>query len=308
MAKKVKIVIVGIGGVGGYFGGLLAKKYAGKGAVEIGFIARGEHLNAIKANGLKVIRGDETFIASPNLATDRFDEAGIADYIIICTKSYGLNQTLDSLKPCIAPHTVLLPLLNGVDAYDIINRRFPENTVLKGCAFIISRLKSAGVIENSGAIQKISFGLDAALTPEVLLLNEICRDAGIEVNCTDKISTAVWEKFIFISPTATATSFYNKTIGEVLLHHSCEVKLLIAEIKSLALVKGIALGDDIEEKTFNTMKSMKYEATSSMHRDYLAQKPETEVESLTGYIVHEAAKYGLETPAYTHFYAGLVVR
>ncbi|MNQ88374.1 2-dehydropantoate 2-reductase [compost metagenome] len=140
------------------------------------------------------------------------------------------------------------------------------------------------------------------------MLNEICRDAGIEVNCTDKISTAVWEKFIFISPTATATSFYNKTIGEVLLHHSCEVKLLIAEIKSLALVKGIALGDDIEEKTFNTMKSMKHEATSSMHRDYLAQKPETEVESLTGYIVHEAAKYGLETPAYTHFYAGLVVR
>ncbi|QIL39593.1 2-dehydropantoate 2-reductase [Pedobacter sp. HDW13] len=308
MAKKVKIVIVGIGGVGGYFGGLLAKKYAGKGAVEIVFVARGEHLSAIKANGLKVIRGNEAFIASPDLATDHFDETGIADYIIICTKSYGLNQTLDSLKPCIGPQTVLLPLLNGVDAYDIINRRFPENTVLKGCAFIISRLKSAGVIENSGAIQKISFGLDGPLTSEVLLLNDICRDAGIEVNCTDKISTAVWEKFIFISPTATVTSFYNKTIGEVLLHHSHEVKLLIAEIKSLALVKGISLGDDIMERTFNTMKSMKYEATSSMHRDYLGQKPETEVESLTGYIVHEAAKYGLETPIYTHFYAGLVVR
>jgi 2-dehydropantoate 2-reductase len=308
MAKKVRIIIVGIGGVGGYFGGLLANKYAGKGAVEIVFVARGEHLSAIKTNGLKVLKGDETFIANPDLATDRFDEAGLADYIIICTKSYGLNQTLDSLKPCIAPHTVLLPLLNGVDAYDIINRHFPENVVLKGCAFIISRLKSAGLIENSGNVQKISFGLDGALTPAVLLLNEICRHAGIEVNCSDKISTAVWEKFIFISPTATATSFYNKTIGEVLLHHSHELKLLIAEIKSLALAKGISLGDDITEKTFNTMKSMKYEATSSMHRDYLGQKPETEVESLTGYIVREAAKWGIETPAYTHFYAGLVVR
>lgn len=308
MEKKVKIVIVGIGGVGGYFGGLLAKKYAGKGFVEIVFVARGEHLSTIKTNGLKVIHGEETFITSPDLATNRFEEIGIADYIIICTKSYGLAQTLDNLKPCIAPETVLLPLLNGVDAFEIINSHFPENTVLKGCAFIISRLKSAGVIENSGNVQKISFGLDGALTPAVLLLKAICSDAGIVVNCSDKISTAVWEKFIFISPTATATSFYNKTIGEVLLHHSYEVKLMIEEIKSLALAKGITLSDDISEKTLGIMKSMKYEATSSMHRDYLDQKPETEVESLTGYIVREAAKYGLETPAYTHFYAGLIVR
>jgi len=308
MAKKVKIVIVGIGGVGGYFGGMLAKKYAGNKTVEIVFVARGQHLSAIKANGLKVLKGDETFIANPHLTTAQFNEIGAADYIIICTKSYGLNQTLDSLKPCITSQTVLLPLLNGVDAHDIISRRFPENTVLKGCAFIISRLKSAGVIENSGNVQRISFGLDSSLTSEVLLLNEICGNAGIEVNCSDKISTAVWEKFIFISPTATATSFYNKTIGEVLLYHSREVKQLIEEIKSLAQAKGIALSDDITEKTFNTMKSMKYDATSSMHRDYLDQKPETEVESLTGYIVREAAKYGLETPGYTHFYAGLIVK
>lgn len=308
MAKKVKIVIVGIGGVGGYFGGMLAKKYAGKGAVEIVFVARGEHLHAIKANGLKVLKGDEAFSAKPDLATSHFNEIGIADYIIICTKSYGLAQTLDSLKSCITPQTVLLPLLNGVDAHEIISHRFPENIVIKGCAFIISRLKSAGVIENSGNVQRISFGLDGSLTSAVLMLSEICCNAGIEVNCSDKISTAVWEKFIFISPTATATSFYNKTIGEVLMHHSHEVKQLIEEIKSLAQAKGIALSDDISEKTFNTMKSMKYEATSSMHRDYLDQKPETEVESLTGYIVREAAKYGLETPGYTHFYAGLIVK
>jgi len=308
MGKKIKIVVVGIGGVGGYFGGLLSKKYAGYGSVEIIFVARGEHLRQIKQVGLKVIKGNELFYTSPNLATDNFDEIGVADYIIISTKSYGLAQILDSLMPCITPQTVLLPLLNGVDAHDIISRRFPENTVLKGCAFIISRLKSAGVIENSGNVQRISFGLDGPLSKEVLLLNDLCRDAGIEVNCSDKISTAVWEKFIFISPAATATSFYNKTIGEVLLHHSHEVKALIAEIKSLAQAQGIALGDDISEKTLNTMQSMKYDATSSMHRDYIDQKPETEVESLTGYIVREAAKYGLETPAYTHFYAGLIVR
>lgn len=308
MAKKIKIVIVGIGGVGGYFGGLLSKKYAGSAAAEIVFVARGEHLRQIKQDGLKVITGSESFITRPDLATANFDEIGVADYIFICTKSYDLKQTIEQLRPCIGKDTFVLPLLNGVDANDMITAILPEATVLKGCAFIISRLKSAGVIENSGNMAKISFGLDGPLTESVLQLNDLCRDAEIEVNCTEKISVAVWEKFIFISPTATATSYYDKTIGEVLASHSDVAKQLINEIKNLALAKGIAISNDISEKTFGTMQSMKYEATSSMHSDYLNKKPETELESLTGYVVREAAKYNVETPTYNKFYKGLKAR
>jgi len=306
MATKIKLIIVGIGGVGGYFGGLLSKKHSGSKEVEIIFVARGTHLKQIKANGLKVITGKDEFTTRPDLATDDFSEIGIADYIIICTKSYDLAQTVNQLKPCINKNTILLPLLNGVDATDRIKEILPETTVLKGCAFIVSRLKSAGVIENLGSIQKLSFGLDAPLTEKIIQLEHLFVNAGIAANCTDKIAKAVWEKFIFISATATATSYFNSPIGKVLEENSETIIKLIDEVKNLALAKGILVSSDISEKTLLTMKSMKYEVTSSMHSDYLNQKPETEVESLTGYVVREGSKIGVETPTFTLLYKGLV--
>ncbi|RDC56862.1 2-dehydropantoate 2-reductase [Pedobacter chinensis] len=306
MATKIKLVIVGIGGVGGYFGGLLSKKYSGSTDVEIIFVARGAHLKHIKENGLKVITGKHEFITRPDLATANFNEIGIADYIIICTKSYDLAETIQQLKPCVDKNTILLPLLNGVDATDRIKEILPEATVLKGCAFIVSRLKAAGVIENSGSIQKLSFGLDTPLTEKIILLEHLCLNAGIAANCTDKIAKAIWEKFIFISATATATSYFNSPIGKVLEENNETIIKLIDEVKNLALAKEISISSDISEKTLHTMKSMKYEVTSSMHSDYLNRKPETEVESLTGYVVHEGIKMGIEIPTFALLYKGLI--
>ena len=111
---QVKIVIAGIGGVGGYFGGLLAKKYAGSDQVQIYFIARGKHLAEIQKQGLKVIKGGNEFIAKPKLATDQAAQIGIANYLIICTKNYDLRQMMHQVQPCIGKDTVILPLLNGI--------------------------------------------------------------------------------------------------------------------------------------------------------------------------------------------------
>jgi len=130
--------------------------------------------------------------------------------------------------------------------------------------------------------------------------------AGIDVTVSDKISTAIWEKFIFISPTATSTSYFDSTIGKVLEENIETVLKLIEEVKSLALAKSITISDDISGKTLATMKLMPYEVTSSMHRDYLNQKPQTEVESLTGYIVREAEKFGIAAPTYLKLYEGLL--
>ncbi|WP_431293251.1 ketopantoate reductase family protein [Pedobacter sp. P26] len=306
MLNKTRIVIVGIGGVGGYFGGLLSKQYANGNDVEIVFIARGEHLNEIQNKGLTVIKGFENFVAKPYLATNDYSKIGVADYVIICTKSYDLKQTIEKLKPLISDTTVLLPLLNGVSASDEILEILPHATVLKGCAFIVSKIKSPGIIENSGNIQKLSFGMDGPLNEAVLHLKDLMFNAGIDVMVSDKISTAIWEKFIFISPTATSTSYFYSTIGKVLEENLETTLKLIEEVKNLALVKGVTISDDISGKTLNTMKSMPYEVTSSMHRDYLNQKPQTEVESLTGYIVREAEKLGIAAPTYQKLYEGLL--
>jgi 2-dehydropantoate 2-reductase len=127
MTTQLKIVIAGIGGVGGYFGGLLARAYAGNDDIEVHFIARGAHLKKIQDHGLTVIKGDVDFIAKPFLATDHLTEIGIADYIIICTKSYDLAEMLNQLAPCIGTKTVLLPLLNGVEAVEKIREQFSKS-------------------------------------------------------------------------------------------------------------------------------------------------------------------------------------
>lgn len=304
---KTKIIIAGIGGVGGYFGGLLAKKFYNNDKVEICFVARGEHLTEIVNNGLKVIKGSNRFIAKPILATDNPSEIGIADFIIIGTKSYDLETTIQQLGPCINKNTIILPLLNGVDSKERIKSIFPENIVLDGCVYIVSRLKIAGVIENSGNIETLYFGLDNFVNEKLLLLESLFKQANIEATLSNDISKIIWEKFIFISPTATATSYFDKCIGEVLADNEKLKTLtaLIEEIKQVAKTKQVAISEDITEKTLNKLKALPFKTTSSMHSDFQNHKHKNELQSLTGYMVREGKKYNLSTPTYDKIYIKL---
>lgn len=304
---KTKIIIAGIGGVGGYFGGLLAKHFFENENVEVNFFARGKHLKEIQKNGLKVIKGNDEFIAKPTLASDNASEIGLASFIIIATKSYDLETVIYQLLPCINQDTVILPLLNGVDSKERIKKLLPYNIVLDGCAYIVSRLKKEGVVENSGNIQSIYFGIDSFTNDRLLLLESLIREAKIEALLSENISTIIWEKFIFISPTATATSYFDKSIGEIIEN---EEKLLttfklINEVKEIAKAKQIAIPDGITKTTLSKLRALPFEATSSMHSDFRSKKPNTEIESLTGYVIREGEKYNIETPLYAEIYTKL---
>lgn len=307
MMTKTKIIIAGIGGVGGYFGGLLASHFYDNEKVEINFFARGQHLKEIQANGLKVIKGEIEFIAKPTLATDNPVEIGISDFIIITTKSYDLEAVIKQLRPCINQDTIILPLLNGVDSKERIKDIFPDNIVLDGCAYIVSRLKQVGVIENSGNIQTLYFGLDNFVNDKLLLLENLLKEANIEISLSKNISTIIWEKFIFISPTATATSYFDKCIGELIADNE-KLKMtttLIEEVKQIAKAKQIYVSDDITEKTVNKLKALPFETTSSMHTDFKNNKPNNELKSLTEYVIKEGRKYNLATPMYMEMYEEL---
>jgi 2-dehydropantoate 2-reductase len=302
MAKKTKIVIVGIGGVGGYFGGMLARKYENSSDIEISFVARGEHLAQIRAKGLKVKHGQTEFIARPELATDNPSEIGIADYILICTKSYDLDATIEQLTPIIDENTIIIPLLNGVESVDRIKNRFPGLTVLDGCVYIVSQLKKAGVIENSGINQKLYFGPRNINSERLLWLENTIQDAGIEATLSNKISTIVWEKFIFISAIATATSYLDCSVGKLLETIEETLVQLIEEVKLVARAKGISFNPDITGYIVNYNKQLPYETTSSMHRDYQNRKPNSEVETLTGYVVREGRRLMVPTPLFSKAY------
>lgn len=304
---KTKIIIAGIGGVGGYFGGLLANHFYDNENVEIIFVARGEHLKAIQKNGLKVIKGENEFIAKPHIATDNTNEIGFVDFIIIATKSFDLETIIQQLQPCINQDTIVLPLLNGVDSKERINKILPNNIVLDGCAYIVSRLKQFGVIENSGNIQTLYFGLDNIENDKLVMLENLFKEANIEATLSRNISTIIWEKFIFISPTATATSYFDKSIGEVLSDKENyeTIMELIEEVKQIAKAKQIIVSEDIIVKTLKKLKSLPFETTSSMHSDFKNKKSNNELQSLTGYVLREGVKYNLETPIYNRTYAAL---
>lgn len=305
--SKTKIIIAGIGAVGGYFGGLLAKHFHKNDHVSISFLARGENLKAIKENGLKVIKGTSEFIAKPDLVTDQAAEIGFADFIIISTKSYDLEAMIHQLQPCINKNTIILPLLNGVDSREKIKALLPDNMVLDGCVYIVSRLTKPGVIENKGNIQKLFFGLQHMMDERLQLLERLMKEAGVEATLSNNISRVIWEKFIFISPTASTTSYFNVPFGAMIADAEKfdTLKLLIEEIKALAKAKDITVAEDITEKTLNIAKALPYETTSSMHTDLLNHKSVTELESLTGYVVKEAQKYKVPVPEYTRVYMGL---
>lgn len=305
--EKIKIVVAGIGGVGGYFGGVLAKHYFNHPCVEIIFVARGEHLKKIQTVGLKVIKGETEFIAHPSLATNNPNEIGEADLVLICTKTYDLEKVVQELSPCITDKTILLPLLNGVNNGQKIQQLFPNNMVLDGCVYLVSRRTEPGVIENSGNIQTLYFGKDNYENEKLTQLLKIFTDAGIEAHTSTQISSIIWEKFIFLSPTATVTSFYDENIGEVINNptHFVAFVVLIQEIKLVAEAKHIVLPKDLTEKTIQKFRSLPATATSSMHTDFKQQTASNELHSVTGYVLEEAGNFNLHLPVYANMFEEL---
>jgi 2-dehydropantoate 2-reductase len=295
----IRIGILGLGGVGGYFGGLLAKAYYNSTEIEVVFIARGATKEAIAENGLKIINDDSEVIAYPKLVSNDPDEIGVLDYLICATKTYDIEESLLSLQKCINPQTIILPLYNGVDAPERIQKIFPENDILQGCVYIVSMIASPGTIRRLGFYEKLFFGSKTTSIAKLEALQNILQKAKIESYLVENIEEAVWEKFIFISALASATSYLNQNIGEIQKKKKA-MKVyveLLHEIETVAKAKGLQLPKDIVNQTIVKLEKSPKEATSSMHRDLLANR-NTEVTSLTQFVVNEGLKYGVATPLY----------
>lgn len=277
----------------------MAKTYFKSDEVEIIFIARGETQIAIAENGLKVITDDLETVVYPKLVSNNPDEIGKLDYLICATKTYDIEESLLSLKKCITLKTVVLPLYNGVDAPERIKKIFPENEVLQGCVYIISMIISPGIIRKIGFYEKLFFGSKTIPISKLEELQLIFKNAKIESYLVENIEETVWEKFIFISALASATSYLNQNIGEILINkESKEIYVaLLYEIEAVAKAKGLHLPTDIVDQTIIKLEKSPKNATSSMNRDLLAGN-KTEVTSLTQFVVNEGLKYGVKTPLY----------
>lgn len=299
MSEKIRIGILGLGGVGGYFGGLLAEKYLGSDTTEIIFIARPATEKIIKEKGLKLIIPQGEKIIYPALVTSDPDKTGQLDLLICSVKSYDLESSLFPLKNCITNKTIILPLLNGVDAKERIRSIYPETEVLHGCVYIVSQLIEPGIVKETGNIHTLYLGSDSVQKNKLKELEKIFLEAGIECYLSENIQQTIWEKFIFISSIASLTTYLNKNIGEILDSQIHEETLLqlIKEIKTIADSMNIPLSENIIEKTLAKMKKLPFETTSSMHRD--CQKGgRTEYISLTEYVSRQGKLLHIPTPAF----------
>lgn len=304
---KTKIVIVGLGGVGGYYGGMLAKQYADHPDIEIYFVARGAHLQKVKENGLTLITEKGTFQVHPTLATDDVTEIGIADYIIMTPKSYDLDATVAQIKPIVGTNTVILPLLNGIDNSDRIRTLLPDTEVWQGCCYIVARLNEPGVVESSGGVHRFNFGYEYKQSNERLIgFETLLKEAGIDATFHEKIMHVIWTKFFFISSTASLTSYFDVSFGALLTDETRKATLVsvLEELLLVANAEGAEIEHTVIDKVIHQLEKLPFETTASMHSDFKAGK-NTEVQGLTGVVIQLAKKHTIATPTYEKVYAEL---
>jgi len=298
----MKIAIIGVGGVGGYFGGKLSAHYAHKKDVDITFIARGKNLEEIQKNGLKVITEQGTIIAKPDKAIADPASCGIFDLIIFCVKSYDLENSAKLFKNCVNEQTVAITVLNGVNNAERLKRVLPDAQILNGCVYISAFIREAGIVCQAGGTCKFYFGSDTD-NEKYIKIEQFLKDAGITAEYRKDIKEIVWEKYLFVSPLASATSFYQKTFGEIMEDSESKNLLqgLLKEIESIAKFQKVNLPNDIFQKSLDKITLFPYETKSSLQMDF-ERKKNTELDIFAGYIVEYAKEHGIDVPLHEKVY------
>ena len=308
--KLKKIVISGVGGVGGYYGSMLNEYSRQEGlGREIHFLARGEHLERIRQHGLHLTTPSKDLYVHPTSVSNQAEDIGPVDLVILATKSYDLAENIEQIKPLLHRDTIVLPLLNGANISAQIQELLPPRTrVWQGCCYISARRPQAGevMLENDRELLYFGSSTEIDKADQTELLN-LMLSSGINAHNPEDISLVIRKKFMMISATATGTSYFDANIGKALAEHPKEMKALIEEVCTLSTLEGYDLGEDAVEKAMQRQLIMPYESTSSMHVDF-RNGARTELENLSGYVVHKAQELGLEVPTYRMMYEALKSR
>ena len=297
----MRIAIMGAGGVGGYYGARLAN--AGN---DVTFIARGEHLRAIKENGLTLRGGEEDTVVRTE-ATD--DPKGIApvDVVLFCVKLFDTEDAARAIAPLLESGGLCISLQNGVDGQHRINAVLGRELAIGGLAFVSAVIESPGVVRYLSREPSIQFGeADGSMSERAIRFREACKAAGIQADVVGDIRAAQWKKFVGLSTNAALTSVVRKPAGVV--YHDADILALgragFAEATAVAKAIGIDLPEDFVEQNVVKHQGFPPDMYASMYHD-LARGRRLEVESLSGLIVRKGRELGIPTPFHAFAYACL---
>ncbi len=290
--KPVRVAVVGAGGVGGYFGGRLALAGA-----EVCWIARGEHLQAIRRQGLRVrsVSGD---FHVRGLATDDPREVGACDYVLFCVKTYDTEAAVQLLPPLLKEGTAVLSLQNGVDGPDRIAAAVGASYVMAGAAFVFSTLQAPGEVAHTGGPGRVVFGeLDGARSQRAVRLLDWFHRAQVPAELSQDIRRVLWDKFAFICAQAGLTAATRLPVGE--LRQVPETwalfRRVLEEVCAVAAAEGVPLPPETVDRHLSFAQRLEPDARSSLHHD-LALGRRLELEALHGTVVRLARQHGLPVP------------
>ncbi len=298
----MKIVVVGAGGVGGYFGARLAA--AGH---AVAFIARGTHLAAIRDHGLTVLSalGDTT--VAPATAGNDAASFGPADIILFCVKAYDTALAADLVRPCIGPETGVIPLLNGIEHIALLQERLGVDHVLGGVANISALIEAPGVIRHYDTMQILRIGeLDDRNSERVQAFRTACGDAGIDAPVPNNIERELWQKLVMICTLAGANCLTRLPLGPCRTDPATRMLMqtLALEVVTVAGAVGASLPDDQVDRTMAVLEMLPAPMKASMLAA-LERGERLEASALNGAVDRLGRANGIDTPVNRTVYAAL---
>jgi 2-dehydropantoate 2-reductase len=300
----MRILVMGSGGVGGYFGGRLAA--AGE---DVTFVARGAHLAAMQKDGLLLDSQLGEALVKPVKAVLDPVAAGKPDLVIFATKMVDAESAIAQLKPVAGTGTTIIAFQNGVEGADVVKRVLPEAHVIPGVARIASHISRPGVIEHRSTFARIEFA-EPDGSPNATLEDFLarCKAAGIDAIMPKDIRRAQWIKFAMLAPFSGVTTLTGHTAAPLRVAPGTYglLRSAVREVIDVARAEGVAIRPDDFESVMKTIDQLPDAMTSSMAHDKRAGKP-LELEWLSGGVVRAGARHGVATPTHAFIVQALSV-
>jgi len=299
----MRIAIVGSGGLGGYYGGLLART-----GHEVTFIARGAHLAALREKGLQVISVHGDFHVAPVRATADPAEAGPVDLVLVCVKTTAIDAAAKAARAMVGPDTVVMGLQNGIDAAERIGAAVGMDHVLGAVTWIAANIEAPGVIRQLSTFRRIVLGeLDGRDTPRLQRTVEALRRMGITIEPTGAIRKVMWTKFVFIAGFSGVGTVARLEVGgyRSVPETRAMMTRMMREVEALARAAGVDLDRDVVDQALAVIDGAAPAMKTSMQRDLEAGRP-SELESMIGVITRKGRELGVATPTADLVYAALL--
>jgi 2-dehydropantoate 2-reductase len=289
----MRILVVGAGAVGGYFGGRLAQAER-----DVTFLVRPRRAEQIRVDGLRILspyHGDFTLLPKAITAAQIVSPY---DIILLSVKSYALAAAIDDFAPAVGPQTVIIPVLNGMHHIDVLTERFGANAVLGGVCYVATEIDSQGRVIQLADFQSLIYGeFDGKKTTRIEAVHQAFQGAAFNNAISEDISLDMWKKWVFLASIGAVTCLLGGSIGEIVaVPGGADSSLsVLRECAAIARACGYPLS-----KTFITEKRAQLTApssslTSSMYRDRKEQAP-VEVDSILGDLIERGSKHGVSAP------------